>query len=200
VLNVGLDYNDNEIVDVWEMPLAQKFCPVLYQPKNDSGAPFGVTGTNYTLRPIPVQAMDTNGDGILNAEDVYVDVYNTSLGQFVGRWKMSQITVQGQPYSNRYPDLVKPSDQLNFQPPGKAWGAYAVLTLRIVVRETFPGMVNGIFYIIRNRKQTILGTFMELYTCILKGRTRQKSFMDSIIRLMLRQIATKETGRSWLLS
>lgn len=39
--DVGLDINRNDVVDGWEMPLAQKFCPVLFAPIEDRGLPFG---------------------------------------------------------------------------------------------------------------------------------------------------------------
>lgn len=46
--NVGLDIDGNDVIDVWEMPLAQKFCPVLFAPIEDRGFPFG--GGLTTLR------------------------------------------------------------------------------------------------------------------------------------------------------
>jgi len=40
--DIGIDMDNNQIVDDWEMPLAQKFCPVLFAPVDDSGDGFGV--------------------------------------------------------------------------------------------------------------------------------------------------------------
>ncbi len=127
VLNVGLDYNDNEIVDVWEMPLAQKFCPVLFAPKEDRGLLFG--GGLITLRPIPANVMDIDGpngvpDGKLTYHDVYVEVTNLN-GDPVGEWEMEDLTVAGLPYSSFYPDRVHHNHKINnFRPPGQPQGTY----------------------------------------------------------------------------
>jgi hypothetical protein len=127
VLNVGLDYNDNEIVDVWEMPLAQKFCPVLFAPKEDRGLLFG--GGLITLRPIPANVMDIDGpngvpDGKLTYHDVYVEVTNLN-GDPVGEWEMEDLTVAGLTYSSFYPDRVHHNHKINnFRPPGQPQGTY----------------------------------------------------------------------------
>jgi hypothetical protein len=135
VFNLGYDGNDNDVVDAWEMPLAQKFCPVLFQPKDDKGFLWNApspSGVNYVLRPIPAQSMDSDGpfgqpDGILDYHDVDVDVWNVA-GQFVGTYPMESIMdYAGQPYSNRYPNVIKPYDQITCTPPGKASASYTLL-------------------------------------------------------------------------
>jgi len=57
------DEDQNGIRDEWELPLAQKFCPYLILHGADNG-----------VRPVPVEIMDRNGDGILGWEDIIVDV------------------------------------------------------------------------------------------------------------------------------
>jgi len=121
------DPNQNGVYENWEMPLAQKFCPVLFAPIEDRGLLFG--GGLTTLRPVPVEIMDTDGpagqpDGKLDYHDVYVEVTNIA-GQFVGEWEMEELTVAGLPYSSFYPDRIHPNHKiLSFTPPGHASGTY----------------------------------------------------------------------------
>jgi len=112
--NVGLDINRNDITDGWEMPLARKFCPKLFQEKKDSGWLWGVPGLNHTLAPLPVEAMDLNGDDILDVNDVRVQVRDFSTGNIIGDgYKMDDVYVHDQvqggffPYSSLYPERVK---------------------------------------------------------------------------------------------
>ncbi len=126
-LDPASDQNQNGVFDDFELPLAQKFCPKLFQPKDDNGIHWDAPGINYTLRPIPVESMDSNGDGILNGYDVRVKVYNAQLTAYVGEWRMDELTVGGSPYTNKYPDLVKPAYHVTFQPPGKAYATYTVM-------------------------------------------------------------------------
>ncbi|MCG8605765.1 hypothetical protein MJD09_12310 [bacterium] len=109
------------------MPLAQKFCPVLFAPVEDRGNLFG--GGLITLRPVPVEVFDVDGpngtpDGKLTYHDVYVEVSNLD-GQSVGEWEMEELTVAGLPYSTFYPERVHHNHKINFfTPPGKATGTY----------------------------------------------------------------------------
>ena len=76
--------------------------------------------------------MDRDGpggqpDGIIDYHDVDVDVWNIA-GQFVGTYEMEDISdYAGNPYSNRYPDIIKPYDQITCTPPGKAYASYTLL-------------------------------------------------------------------------
>jgi len=124
---IGLDVNENDVVDAWEMPLAQKFCPVLFAPLSDRGLPFGLSNALSTLRPVPVEIMDRDGpngqpDGILDYHDVEVDVFQGQL--FLGTFNMEDILFpSGNPYSNNYPDQILPESTILAQLPGQplAW-------------------------------------------------------------------------------
>lgn len=65
---IGEDEDGNGVYDEWEYELAQKFCPVLKLHSGDHG-----------VKPVPVEILDRNGDGILNGEDVYYRIINLAL-------------------------------------------------------------------------------------------------------------------------
>jgi len=69
--SVGLDQDHNKIADAWELSLASKFCPILKLHSGDQG-----------VRPVPVEIMDRNSDGVLDKFDLLIDVYNLAA-QFV---------------------------------------------------------------------------------------------------------------------
>lgn len=79
--NVGLDIDGNDVIDAWEMPLAQKFCPYLILHSGDNG-----------VRPVPVESMDRNGDGVLGWEDVLVLLYDIA-GNPHGEYGMDEIAI-----------------------------------------------------------------------------------------------------------
>jgi len=108
------DPNQNGVYENWEMALAQKFCPVLFQPKDDNGSHWNAAGwDDYTLGPVPVEAMDLNGDGVLDRQDVRVLVYNGS-GQEVGEFPMSTLwTESGYNYAGYYPAAIERLEQHN---------------------------------------------------------------------------------------
>lgn len=61
---VVTDLDGNGVYDNWELLLAQKFCPSLFLHSGDQD-----------VRPVPVESMDRNGDGVLGWEDVLVTTY-----------------------------------------------------------------------------------------------------------------------------
>lgn len=93
-----LDLDGNGIHDSWEMPLAQQFCPYLILHSGDNG-----------VRPVPVESMDRNGNGVLDWEDVLVRCYNLG-GQYVGELYMDELLIYGggDPYlfDVKYPRLA----------------------------------------------------------------------------------------------
>lgn len=94
------DPDDNGVLDSWELPLAQKFCPYLILDSRDNG-----------VRPVPVESMDINGDNVLGWEDVLVNCYNIG-GNLVGVLQMNQIYIYGLTpqddywYDERYPRIA----------------------------------------------------------------------------------------------
>ncbi len=95
--DVGLDINRNDVVDGWEMPLAQKFCPDLR-----------LHSLDYGVSPVPVESLDRNGDGALGWEDVLVRLYDTS-GGYHGEFDMDEIAIgEMNPYYMylKYPHLA----------------------------------------------------------------------------------------------
>lgn len=73
---VAIDEDGNGVHDVWEMQLAQKFCPNLKLHSQDQG-----------VRPVPVEIMDRNGDFVLDWNDVILDIY-TVAGDKIGSISM----------------------------------------------------------------------------------------------------------------
>jgi len=80
---VVYDTDGNGVNDLWENPLAVKFCPTLYLHSGDQG-----------VRPVPVESMDRNNDGTLGWQDVLVHIYDLD-GDFVGEYEMDEIWIEG---------------------------------------------------------------------------------------------------------
>jgi len=88
-----VDVDGNGINDTWEMKLAQKFCPELRLNSGDQG-----------VRPVPVEIMDRNGDGILDWQDVYIDINNIDgTGTYLGTFSPKQILVPSNTLADVFP-------------------------------------------------------------------------------------------------
>jgi hypothetical protein len=142
VFNVGLDYNDNDVYDAWEMPLAKKFCPVLFAPLEDRGLQFGVTNGFTTLRPVPVEIMDRDGpngqtDGKLTYHDVEVDFFQSEL--YIGTFDMDEVLFGSEnPLSNNYPDHIYPESLIFAKPPGGEYGWFIIRSHYEWATTNFP--------------------------------------------------------------
>ncbi|MFQ5606220.1 MAG: hypothetical protein ACE5HS_23355 [bacterium] len=117
--DIGIDMDDNQIIDVWEMPLAQKFCLYLILHSEDNG-----------VRPVPVESMDRTGDGQLGWEDVLVRVYEVDISPPV-ELQMDQIWIYespGNPYLmyHKYPHLA-PVHKETALPQGEPLSLYLML-------------------------------------------------------------------------
>ncbi len=107
------DQNQNGVVDDFELPLAQKFCPVIFCPVKDSGLEFG--GGNIPLRPVPVEIMDIDGpngvpDGKLDYHDVFVEIQmlgGDGMWFTIAEYQMEELILAGQLYSSYYPHQVE---------------------------------------------------------------------------------------------
>ena len=90
-----VDADNNGIADDWELPLAEKFCPYLILHAADQG-----------VRPVPVEIMDRNSDGVLGWQDVLVGVASVG-GNTISYVNPDDIWLFNQQefYSDIYPSM-----------------------------------------------------------------------------------------------